>query len=290
MYQNNAPIFNSTTDVPDILQSEISHEKENYKIKIFSTEKIHDFNYDPLMMRLTWSVQVPREGILNHTHQIFSHVEIPKSFYEFARSPFLNMTINGILVPQPNVDLQSSHTTILSDFLFSDSFLSNLAENQNSTTTLLTFSISPVTKSSSYFGMNHGVWALVSWSPNPPVANSNSTANIKFFTSKGMPLENVVYGVYVYHKPGEYFEGKDPIVAKNGTDSEKLFFPKNNIYSLYLHVRGLSNSSAPHSIDNTLDGDAYGYVVVVPEFPLAIPILLASMISLIVFYRIILTK
>ena len=290
VYENNAPVFKYTTDVPDILWEMISHGKESYKVKIFSTEKIQDFNYDPLTMRLAWSVHVPKEDILESTHQIFSHAEIPKSFYEFARSPFLNMTVNDILVLGPYVDLQSSHIDILSDFLFSDSFLSNLAEHQNSSIASLTFSISPVTTSSSHFVMNNGVWALVSWNPYPPVANVNSTANIKFFNSNGMPLKNVVYDVYVYHKPGEYFEGKDMIIAKNGTDSEKLFFPKNGVYGIYLHVRGLSNSSAARSIDNTLDGDSFGYVVVVPEFPIAIPVLLIGIVSAIVFYRVKLVK
>jgi len=284
IYQNNATTFNYTTDVPDILRSEVLHDNSTYKIKILSTEKMHDFIYDPIEIRFSWSVQVSRGDLLKPTHQIFSHVEIPKSFYEFARSPFLNMTINGIPVPDPYVDTQSSHTDILADFLFSDSFLSRLAEGQNSTMIPLSFSISPVMKSSSHLDLNHGVQALISWNPDPPVANSNSTANIKFFANR-TSLQNVVYDVYMYHKPGEFFEGRDFIVAKDGTDHEELFFPKNGVYSIYLHVRGLSNSSVPHSIDNTLDGDSYGYVVVVPEFPFAVPILLISFTSLIVFYR-----
>lgn len=258
--QNNVPTFNYTTDVPDILRPEILHDNNTYKIKILSTEKIHDFIYDPIEMRLSWSVQVPRDDLLKPAHQIFSHVEIPKLFHEFSRSPFLNMTINGIQVPNPYADTQSSHTDILADFLFSNLFLSSLAEYPNSTMIPIVFSISPVMKSSSHIDLSHGMQALISWDPDPPVANSNSTANLKFFVN-GTLLQNVVYDVYMFHKPGEFFEGKDFIVAKNGTDYEELSFPKNNVYQVYVHVRGLYNSSAPHSVDDVLDGDGYGYVV-----------------------------
>lgn len=260
IFQNNVPTFDYTTDVPDILRPEVLHDNDTYKIKILSTEKIHDFKYDPIEMRLSWSVQVPRDDLLKPTHQLFSHVEIPKSFHEFSRSPFLNMTINGIQVTGSYVDTQSSHTNITADFPFSNLFLSRLVEYQNSTMIPIIFSISPVMKSSSHIDLNHGVQALISWNPDPPVANSNSTANLKFFVN-GTLLQNVVYDVYMFHKPGEFFEGKDFIVAKNGTDHEELSFPKNSVYQVYVHVRGLYNSSAPHSVNDVLDGDGYGYVV-----------------------------
>src|SRR5574340_373672 len=259
-YQNNAPTFDSTTDVPDILRPDVLHDNNTYKIKILSTDKIRDFTYDPIGIRLSWSVQVPKDDLLKPTHQIFSHVEIPKLFHEFSRSPFLNMTINGIQVPNPYADTQSSHTDILADFLFSNSFLSSLAEYQNSTMIPITFSISPVMKSSSHIDLHHGIQALISWNPDPPVANSNSTASIQIF-SNGTLLQNVVYDVYMFHKPGEFFEGKDFRIAKDGTDYEELSFPKNSVYQISLHVRGLYNSSAPHSVDGILDGDGYGYVV-----------------------------
>lgn len=257
-YHNNAPTFGYVTDVPDILRPKVLHDNNTYKIKILSTNKIRDFIYDPIGMQLSWSIQVPRDD-LNPTHQIFSHVEIPKSFHEFSQSPFLNMTINDIQV-QDQVDTQSSHTDMLADFLFSNSFLSSLAESQNSTMIPVTFSISPVMKSSSHIDLSHGVQALISWNPDPPITNNNSTAHIKFFAN-GTLLQNVVYDVYLEQKPAEYIESKDSIVAKDGTDYEEFSFPKNSVYQVYLHVRGLYNSSAPHSVDNALDGDGYGYVV-----------------------------
>lgn len=261
IYQNNAaPTFNYTTDVPDILRPKVLHDNNAYEIKILSTNKIRDFIYDPIGMQLSWSIQVPRDHLLDPTHQIFSHVEIPKSFQEFSRSPFLNMTINGIQISNPYADTQSSRTDILADFLFSNSFLSSLAESQNSTMIPVTFFISPVMKSSSHIDLSHGLQALISWNPDPPVANNNSTAHIKFFAN-GTLFQNVVYDVYLEQKPAEYIESKDSIVAKDGTDYEEFSFPKNSVYQIYLHVRGLYNSSAPHSVDGTLDGDSYGYVV-----------------------------
>ncbi|MGI0017344.1 MAG: hypothetical protein ACREA1_01395, partial [Nitrosotalea sp.] len=258
--QNNEPTFNYTTDVPDIIRPDVLYNNNTYKIKILSTDKIRDFTYDPSEMRLSWLIPVTKNELLTRANQMFSHVEIPKSFQEFSRSPFLNMTINDIPIQSPYADTQSSHADILADLLFSGSFLPSLVDYPNSTIIPVTFSVSPVTKSSSHIVLSHGVQALISWSTDPPVAGKNSTASIKFFAN-GTLLQNVVYDIYLEQKPGEYLENKDSVVAKDGTDYEEFSFPKNSVYQVYLHVRGLHNSSAPHSIDNALDSDAYGYVV-----------------------------
>ncbi|MDE1764749.1 MAG: hypothetical protein KGI27_00600 [Thaumarchaeota archaeon] len=265
-YQNGEPVFNYTADVPDTVWEEIQHGNSTYRIKVLSTQKIESFNYDADTMRLYWSVRVPQEQILNKTHQVFSDVEIPRSFHEFSESPFLNATINDASVRSSPMSASIPQSEMMVNLYSPLSLLSDIAKNANMTDAAVTFSLAPLLKSSTRLDLNHGVYALVTWSPSPPVANASETLHVKFLTASGAPLKNAVYDVYLSNRHGINFEHYDVRVAKDGTDSAEFLFPQDDIYKLYIHVRGVSNSSAPHSIDNALDGDAYGYVVVGPEF------------------------
>jgi hypothetical protein len=99
-------------------------------------------------------------------------------------------------------------------------------------------------------------------------------------------MKNVVYDIDMHVPDYQSSDLREALVAKNGTDFQKFNFSQNGIYRMHLYVRGVSNSSLPTHIDDTLVGNADGYVFVVPEFPFAIPMLAIGFASLIVFYRI----
>jgi hypothetical protein len=300
--ENNAPSFHYYLRIGDRFFTHVSYKDQNYTILIAPYfGKVYDFSFDPNQPKLSWSLSA--NGTVG-TSKIFSNaivsVHIQKPFTEFSGSPFpLNVSVNGITLPNHGVYFgmpfddpdSKDYFGILID---TTSALRGSAPRINSSTyesATYSFSLSPIKQTSvKYDEIPSRVLALVSWNPNPLLVNGSATATIKFFTRDGTPLKNTVYDINMHPPTGQGFEGRTALVAKNSTDIQRYNFSQNGIYRMHLYVRGVSNSSFPYSIDNTLDGDADGYVFVVPEFPFTMLILVIGLASMVIFYRIRLTK
>src|SRR2546428_1243423 len=268
----------------------ISYENQNFTIRISPfAAKVNNFGFDPTTATFSWSLSTKGIAVGNTTGGYGPYsvadlmLSIPKSFPEFSGYYFpLNVTLDGITLPNSAIYIQDDFES-KSDYgifidagkAFRDMPFGNNTSNYNNT--LFSFSLSRVKQTTVHYDeLPSRIQALVSWNPNPPVANGSSTINIKFFTSNGTPLKNVVYDINMHDETDGKLEYRIALNATNGTDFQKYNFSHNGIYRMHLYVRGLSNSSFPQSIDYALKGDADGYIFVVPEFPISVVVFLVS--------------
>lgn len=289
--KNNAPEFDMTLNVASELYGKILYNSQNYNVTIRSSYgKLQDFHFEPTHLKMSWSTFVNGNAPQIYNNNPFQEIIIPKSFTEFVKERFLNATVNGITWPSPVVAQPGTGLAEKNDIevyiIGKPGPLRDLIQNDQGSNTTLKFSLLSLDyhTTSKYDTKPGGVKALVSWTPDPPNANSNTTVNVRFFNSTGTPLNgNVVYDIWGETDQGINLLEKDMLTATNGKGTTQLVFPQTGIYRVYLHVRGLFDPLAPNSIDNRLDGEGDGYVVVIPEFPTAFIVLSVSISLLILF-------
>lgn len=107
------------------------------------------------------------------------------------------------------------------------------------------------------------IHAAVSWSPNPPAANTQSMLKISFYDPTGTaPLTgtNVKYNLIIFDKNNKPVITKQNLLAKNAADTETIVFPAAENYHMQVQITGLLKPGL--TPDLTRNGVATGYVVV----------------------------
>ncbi len=104
-----------------------------------------------------------------------------------------------------------------------------------------------------------------------------SKFKVNFMDGAKNPLNNVKYEIT--YSGANQVEQDDNGFAANGTEIKFMEFTKPGPLKIIISILGVDNKTLdkPQNVDFS--------TVVVPEFPLAIPILLIGVISVIVFYR-----
>jgi len=283
-----APKFDAYLSVGDVYHNNWNVLGQIYNTTLISYyDKINNLNLQPAIKSFTWSM--PFNWNLSRIKQqpIFVHEEmrLPKSWKGFGDLTQFNATVNGQPLSGRSlaIDPFSFPNDTVVHFLVNMNDIINLAQEINynpiksaaagltktNTTGLMNFALSPLNATtqiatSSDIATNTGsIHAAISWSPNPPAANTQSTLKISFYDPTGTaPLTgtNVKYNLIIFDKNNHPVITKQNLLAKNAADTQTIVLPAKEIYHMQLQITGLVK--AGQTPDFTRNGVATGYVVV----------------------------
>jgi hypothetical protein len=294
--------FTSYLSVGDIYNQTINYNSNSYNTILISYyDKINNFNFDPSKLQASWSMPFDWNPARYQDRQIFVHEEfhIPKSFKEFTNTPTYFASVNGNPITGRRViaDPYTPGDSMIVHLLINKIDIQNMEASVPSGTNTMDFTLAPaaanITTSSSVL-TDVGAWGIkLGWFPTQIIANTKNNLNLNFFDAlnEQQVTGDVNYDFKILDNDGNTVISQKGLTAKGGVDTQSINLPSNGIYKIELSIKSIVYNGIP---DTTRIGLARGDLVipsnainedVVPEFPFAIPVLLISIISLLVFYR-----
>ena len=294
--------FNSYLSVGDFYNTTINYNSIPYKITHVSYyDKISSSNFDPSKLQFSWSMPFDWDPVRYKDRPILVHeeVRVPNSFAEFTNAPTFSATLNGVPMQNDKVVLDTvsiPDTTIVHLFVFNDTIL-DIANKMDQKSKTMDFTLSPsktnVTTSTNMFTDFGQLGVRLGWSPQELEPFSQNKLGLTFFDqSDGKQVtSDVNYDFKITSSKGATIVSMKNLMAKGGTDVVPLTLPSNGIYRIQVNVTSLV---AGDFSDVTRNGVARGNLVipsvagqvVIPEFPLTMPVLLIGIVSVITFYKI----
>ncbi len=283
-----APKFDAYLSVGDVYHNIWNYQNHNYNTTLISYyDTANNLKLQSTAKLFTWTMPFNWNLARIKQQPIFVHEEmrLPKSWKGFGDLTQFNATVNGQPLSGRSlaIDPFSFPNDTVVHFLVNKNDIINLAQEVNSnpsngaaagitktnTTGLMKFALSPLNATtqvatSSDIPTNTGsIHAAISWSPNPPAANTQSTLKISFYDPTGTaPLTgtDVKYNLIIFDKNNKPLITKQNLLAKNAADTETIVFPAKEIYHMELQITGLVKQG--QTPDLTRNGVATGYVVV----------------------------
>jgi hypothetical protein len=156
---------------------------------------------------------------------------------------------------------------------------SDLDEEMSFSLTINSGNVSSAQTSTELVSDNGAFKILLTWSPSQLLPDGESILKIRFYDAFAMKdgQGNLMRGDLRYElifldRIGNVILFRENLVAKNGTDSQMIRFPAEEVYDIQLTVTGIRESDS-EEWDESLYGTGFG-VVVVPEF--SVPLLIVA--------------
>jgi len=286
------PKFDAWLSVGDVSYHDFQYNGQNYNATLISYyDKINDFKFDPASKQFLWTMPFDWNTTRLKAVNVFLHEElrVPKSLQGIGNSISFNAAASGIPLTgrQLAVDPYSFQNALTLHYLLNKFDLISMSEKMPQGTNSISFALASKTNASAETSSDlttdtGGIHVAVSWSPSQLNANIQSTVKVDFSDAfSGGPLNaDVKYDIVIKDTNGNQVFSKTDSIAKGGTDTQTINFPKNGTYHIEIKVKELDKTGqAP---DQTRTGVARG-IVIVPEFPVAGSAFLAVSIAIAVF-------
>ena len=210
---------------------------------------------------------------INSTN-IFVHeeVRIPKSLTGIGDASSFNATVSGnpISGRMLAIDPYSSQEALTLHYLINKNDIVGIANKVSNSTSNMTFTLAPSSGQSAettgeLLTDTGNINVILEWAPAQLDANTESNLNLTFIDgfSGARMTDDVNYDIRILDNNGSQVFNQTGLVAKGGTATQTIDFPKNENYSIAVQVTGIARDGQP--VDQTRNGIARG-TVVVPEF------------------------
>jgi hypothetical protein len=215
---------------------------------------------------------------------VHEEVRIPKSLEGVGDTTSFVATVNGNPKYRKNlaVDPYSSQEDLTLHYLINKPNILSLASKVSPDTSGMTFTLAPATgenaQTTTEMLTDQGnVNVQANWEPNPLDAGTESTVVLTF--SDGFSGQKITgdvgYNLRIRDNNGSEVYSKSDLVAKGGTGTQAIDFPRNENYHVEVEVTGITEGQ---SVDQTRNGVARG-TVVVPEFPAGAILAMAGIVG-----------
>jgi hypothetical protein len=273
---DNAPKFDSYLSVGDVSEENMGFQGQKYNTTIISYyDKINDFKFDESKKMLSWAMPFDWDPARIKSVNIFVHeeVRIPKSLKAVSDAKSFDAEVNGspLTGRMLAIDPYSSETELTLHYLLNKNDLMAMSQSMPNGTSGMKFTLSPSANATEQTQSDlatdtGGIHVAVDWNPSQLKADTESTMKLSFSDafSGGSLGADVKYGLKIMDKQGKEVYSKSDLMAKGGTDTQTITFPKDETYSVMVTIDGLARSG--QAVDQSRNGVARG-IVVVPEFP-----------------------
>lgn len=269
------PKFDSWLSVGDVFTKNVDYRGQPYNTTIISYyDRVGDFNFDPNKEQFTWSMPFDWNVSRLNSTNIFVHeeVRIPKSLTGIGDASSFNATVSGnpISGRMLAVDPYSSQQALTLHYLINKNDIIGIASKVSNSTSNMTFTLAPSSGQSAettgeLLTDTGNINVILEWAPAQLDANTESNLNLTFIDgfSGARMTDDVNYDLRILDNNGSQVFNQTGLVAKGGTATQTIDFPKNENYSIAVQVTGIARDGQP--LDQTRNGIARG-TVVVPEF------------------------
>jgi hypothetical protein len=217
---------------------------------------------------------------------IFVHeeVKIPKSLEGLGDTSSFAATVNGNQISgrMLAIDPYSSEQDLTLHYLVNKNDIINMAGKISAETSEMTFTLAPATGENAQttgemLTDSGNVNVLVEWTPSQLNAGADSRLTLSFFDGfSGQKItDDVNYNLRILDNNGTQVYSKSNLLAKGGTGTQTIIFPRNENYRMEVQITGIMKDG---QTDQTRNGIARG-TVVVPEFPAGALIAVAGVIG-----------
>lgn len=275
------------------------NDNEKYNVTAISFfDRILDYRFDPNKKMFYWSMPfIYNYTYLNNT-DVFVHEElrVPKSFQQFLHyndnssstdqysSGYYIATVNGMRITARQLaqDPYNFDKYYVFHYLLNKHDILQIAQdmkrttNSSSSSSVMYFTLSPgnqttlqLQTSRSILTDRGGIRIALNWNPSQLCSNTKSNMTLHFLNAI---TSNYIYADVKYNLRivdddinGTVVYEKQNLLAKNGTDTVTIDFPRNGLYDIEVNVTELNNIQSSLLPDLTRIETARG-VVVVPEF------------------------
>jgi hypothetical protein len=288
-------------------------------------DKTTDLKFDESTKQFSWKMPFDWNVNRFQDRNTYIHEElrVPKSLSAFSDTPTYTASAEGFSLTGRRVivDPYSSKDYMIVHLFINKPDLIEMAKAVHMGTNDITFRLAPEkpnVQSSASLLTDFGGWHIkLGWNPTDLTANSQNNLNISFYDSftEKQVTGDVNYDIQILDKDQSVLWSKTDAVAQSGIDKQTVNLPGNGIYSIIVKVKSIVNNGFP---DNSRIGMGRGNIVIpstvteqdsltqsggqptsitpdntkitgnnatVPEFPFASIILLVSIFSVIVFYK-----
>jgi len=268
------PRFDSWLSVGDVLTKNVDYNGQHYNTTLISYyDKVKDLIFNAEKQQFTWSMPFDWNITRIKSTNIFVHEEIriPKALKGVGDASSFAATVNGNQISgrMLAVDPYTLENALTLHYLVNKNDVINMASNVPKDASEMTFTLAPATgenaQTTGEMLTDSGkINVLCEWTPSQLSAGKESTLKLTFldgFSGQGI-TNDVSYDLRLLDDKGNQVFSKSNLVAKGGTDTQTIEFPKNANYRIEVQVSGIMKDSQP---DRTRNGVARG-IVVVPEF------------------------
>jgi len=271
-----APNFDAWLSVGDVTTHDLQYNGQTYNSTLISYyDQTNNFNFNPATKTISWTMPFDWNTTRLQSVNVFVHEELrlPKALSALTATNNFNATTNGFSITgrQLAIDPYSFPDALTLHYLLNKNDIIAMSRQVPPGTKDMAFSLSPGTSgavqtSSDLTTDTGGIHVTVNWSPSQLAANSQSTVKVNFSDAfTGGPLNaDVKYDLAILDDKGNQVYSKSDLVARGGTDTQTITFPKDDTYHIQVKIKELDRQG--QSPDMTRNGVARG-IVVVPEFP-----------------------
>jgi len=261
----------------------------NATVTSYFTE-VQDFSFDSKTRTFSWKIPFDWHTLPNQNNAtlfVHEHLAVPKSFPGFSNyTASFSATVNGITITgrMLAIDPYSSQTEMIFHYLLNKNDLNEMAQWMRALNyTGMEFTLSPnigIPKVHETSTILHGKRTdiFIKWTPDQLASRNNSTVFLEFVNKETGQRINGDVHYFINIRPEGILEpiaNKVGLIAKNGTDSQTLVFPRNGTYMMDVFIASIDQPEPP-SDDN---GDFASGVVVVPEFGSSVALITAAISS-----------
>lgn len=269
------PKFDSWLSVGDVFTENVDYRGQPYNTTIISYyDRVGEFNFDPNKEQFTWSMPFDWNVSRINSTNIFVHeeVRIPKSLTGIGDASSFNATVSGNPISGRvlAVDPYSSQQALTLHYLINKNDIIGIASKVSNSTSNMTFTLAPSSgqkaeTTGELLTDTGNINVILEWAPAQLDANTESNLNLTFIDgfSGARMTDDLNYDLRILDNNGSEVYNQTGLVAKGGTSSQTIDFPKNENYSIAVQVTGITRDGQP--VDQTRNGIARG-TVVVPEF------------------------
>jgi hypothetical protein len=287
-----APSFETFLSVGDIYSEDVQFGGSSYPTTVISYyDKILDFDFEPEALTYSWSMPFNWDiERIRTADAIFVHQEIilPKSFPGVGDATSFDAAVNDVPVSSRilSVDPFSSEGDLTLHFLINRNDIISIAEQIPENESEMEFSFSPATNggertAGEITSDTGGILILLDWIPDQLSADNEATLALEFHDafSGDQITDSVTYDLRIFDPSGNQVYFVADQVAENGSDTQTMMFPVDEIYRIEVEVKAITGNG--QSPDLTRNGIARG-TVVVPEFPIGALVAAAGAIGSII--------
>lgn len=270
-----APQFDSYLSIGDIASTTVAVGGQQANSTLVSYyDKTSGFSLNPENRTFTW--RMPFDWNASRIAKaasfiVHEEVRIPANLTSQWHANSFNATLNGHQsVGKIIVDPFTYKTAFVVHYFLGKSDVVNLLADDKSLSSAKQMQFTLFPQGFQADNETSGIWqgesraAIVTWSPGQLSSGTTEQAKIQFIDSEGKKIAaDVSYALTVKDLQGNTVISKTGLVAVNGTDTQNLSFPSNQIYRIEASISAVNY---PNSAPDLRKDFARG-VVVVPEFP-----------------------
>jgi hypothetical protein len=281
------PRFDSWLSVGDIFTQTLEYKGQSFNTTIISYyDKVRDFDFNAQKEQFTWVMPFDWNVTRIKSTNIFVHeeVKIPKSLEGLGDTSSFAATVNGNQISgrMLAIDPYSSEQDLTLHYLVNKNDIINMAGKISAETSEMTFTLAPATGENAQttgemLTDSGNVNVLVEWTPSQLNAGADSRLTLSFFDGfSGQKItDDVNYNLRILDNNGTQVYSKSNLLAKGGTGTQTIIFPRNENYRMEVQITGIMKDG---QTDQMRNGIARG-TVVVPEFPAGALIAVAGVIG-----------